>query len=176
MTFEIDLHSTIAVIRISKDLTAESITELATYLTDNMARVTGPALVLDFKGCNLIEQPFFRLAAQTSQALRKIGKKFLSINMAPKLLGQLKAAGLDTSLEAVASLDEAVKLYAKKAPAPKLNVEFVNPFIEAALKTLKIQCSIEATAGKPYVKTPEKQMDIAIAGVIVFRHQHFLPS
>jgi len=50
--------------------------------------------------------------------------------------------------------------------AQKLDVEFVNPFIDATIQTLKIQCSLTATAGKPYLKPENDPSKTDIAGII----------
>jgi chemotaxis protein CheX len=50
--------------------------------------------------------------------------------------------------------------------APKIDVNFINPFIEGAVETLKVQCSFVATAGKPFLKGKGPDITIDIAAVI----------
>jgi len=49
---------------------------------------------------------------------------------------------------------------------PKLDVDFIKTFAAAALETLKIQCSYEARAGKPFVKGNGQEVESSIAGII----------
>jgi chemotaxis protein CheX len=48
----------------------------------------------------------------------------------------------------------------------KLNVNFINPFVEGTLNTLSIQCSFKAEAGKPFVKGKGAMESIDIAAVV----------
>ena len=48
----------------------------------------------------------------------------------------------------------------------KLDVNFINPFIEGAIQTLKLQCSFPTTAGKPFLKGSGPEIKIDIAAVI----------
>lgn len=48
----------------------------------------------------------------------------------------------------------------------KIDVNFINPFITGAVETLKIQCSITATSGKPYVKDANNKVKTDIAAII----------
>ncbi len=49
---------------------------------------------------------------------------------------------------------------------PKLDVDFLKPFIEGTIHTLKIQCSTEVTVAKPYKKEQANPMQIDIAAII----------
>ncbi len=59
---------------------------------------------------------------------------------------------------------------------PSIDVEFINPFIDAALKTMEIQCSLQATAGKPFIKGRMAQERIDIAAVIALTSPVFSGS
>lgn len=50
--------------------------------------------------------------------------------------------------------------------ANTLDVGFLNPFIDGALNTLKVQCGMEARPGKPFRKAGEEGVIVDIAGVI----------
>ncbi len=59
-----------------------------------------------------------------------------------------------------------------------LDVNFIKPFIEGAIHTLKVQCQVEAKVGKPYMKSQEPgdspKMDIA--GIIGITSDSFKGS
>lgn len=48
----------------------------------------------------------------------------------------------------------------------KLDVNFFNPFIQGTLKTLQIQCQIEANTAKPFIKGTQQQPEFDIAGIL----------
>jgi len=48
----------------------------------------------------------------------------------------------------------------------KLDVEFVSPFIEGTVETLKVQCEYPLKQGKPFLKGEGKEIDTVIASVI----------
>jgi chemotaxis protein CheX len=60
--------------------------------------------------------------------------------------------------------------------APKIDLDFVKTFAQAALQTLKVQCSYEAKPSKSYVKGTQPEIDIAIAGVIGLTSSSFSGS
>ena len=47
-----------------------------------------------------------------------------------------------------------------------LDVKFFKPFVDGALQTLKIQCSLEATPGKPFIRGQGPQLAIELAAII----------
>ena len=50
--------------------------------------------------------------------------------------------------------------------APKIDVNFVKPFIEGTVETLKVQCEMPIKVGRPYPKTDAKALKVDIAGLI----------
>jgi chemotaxis protein CheX len=59
---------------------------------------------------------------------------------------------------------------------PKVDVNFINPFIEGAVETLKVQCSFTARSGKPFLKGKGPQLKTDIAAVIGLTSQSFKGS
>lgn len=47
-----------------------------------------------------------------------------------------------------------------------IDINFMNPFLAATLNVLKVQASVEATPGKPYLKQPGSVISGDISGVI----------
>jgi chemotaxis protein CheX len=48
----------------------------------------------------------------------------------------------------------------------QLDVKFFKPFVDGTIKTLKIQCSLESTPDKPFIKGTQPQPTFELAGVI----------
>jgi chemotaxis protein CheX len=57
-----------------------------------------------------------------------------------------------------------------------VDVDFINPFIDATLKTIEIQCSLSAQAGKAFIKGSVVQDRIDIAAVIALTSSAFSGS
>jgi chemotaxis protein CheX len=55
-----------------------------------------------------------------------------------------------------------------------LDVNFFKPFVDGTLKTLKIQCNLEASPGKPFIKGSQAQPTFEIAGVIGVTSEAFV--
>lgn len=58
-------------------------------------------------------------------------------------------------------------------PIPKIDVNFVNPFVEGAIHTLKIQCSIAPKPGKLFMKGNGPAIPIALNGVVQLKSAVF---
>ena len=54
-----------------------------------------------------------------------------------------------------------------------LDPRFFKPFVDGALITLKMQCSIEAKSGKPFIKGQGPEFDFDLAGIIGLTSQSF---
>jgi len=61
-------------------------------------------------------------------------------------------------------------------PDTKVDFNVVNPFIEGALETLQVQCSITAKAGEPFTRKNAKDLEVDIAAVIPFDSMAFKGS
>ena len=80
----------------------------------------------------------------------------------------IKSEDMDIVLKVVESLSEVPQRAGSAAKATtKLDVTFINPFIEGAIKTLDVQCQVTVTIEKPILKTKETKLpSIDILGVI----------
>ncbi len=57
-----------------------------------------------------------------------------------------------------------------------LNVNFINPFIDGTLNTFKIQCAVEASPGKPFMKGNGPTLTAEIAATIGLASKEFCGS
>lgn len=59
----------------------------------------------------------------------------------------------------------------------KLDVDFINPFIESSVKTLNAMCGMkDINAGKPYLYNEEEELNIDISGTLVISSPYFKGS
>lgn len=112
-----------------------------------------------------IAPPALRVLSPLGIELRRKDCMILISGASRELKKFLVAMGVDSLLKPVEA--EPVRAPSPPKAAPGLDVEFVSPFIQGTLETLKVQCSIEAKAGKPTArKSGEKGLRSDIAGVI----------
>ncbi len=105
--------------------------------------------------------------------LRKKGKLFYLLHPTRAFERMIANKGLDKLFNAIEDLKEIRKEIKKRK---NIDVNFLNPFIEATVNTLSIQCQFETVAGKPEVKTESFNHPVDIAGVIGITSEGFTGS
>lgn len=122
--------------------------------------------VLDLVNVVNIGREFYQTVIALKTNLKRDQKVIYSLHMAPALLKQVKMDGVELAFNPVASMTEILAHEKSLSPqAANLNVEFINPFLTAAQKTLEVQCQTQAKILAPFLKK-EQTPNIAIAGVI----------
>lgn len=105
--------------------------------------------------------------------LRKKNKHFYLLHTPKSFSRMVENKGLDKLFNMIDDLG-VIKKEVKKRK--NIDVNFLNPFVEATINTLMIQCSFECRAGKPEVKTDDFSHAIDIAGVIGITSEGFTGS
>jgi hypothetical protein len=105
-----------------------------------------------------------------NQKLKANSKKLFCINIPEKMIPQMAQEGLAQVFISIKSLDELKPGHkaasGKTAPnKPALNVEFINPFIQATKMVFSTQASRPLKPGKPYIRQPNVNLPMEIAGV-----------
>lgn len=130
----------------------------------------GPTAVqkfaLDLSNKHTIATGSFRIFNPLAIALRKSSRSLFILDPPSELLTFIKDLGLSSLFKPALSLDAIQKesLAPPPAKATLLDVNFVNPFIQAAIKTLKVQCNADCVALKATVRekmNPVIPVDIA---------------
>ena len=130
--------------------------------------------ILNFKDATTVKANAYRAFVLYNQALKANNKILFVINLNSELLQQFKQDGLTNVFVAVSSIDEAKKRAAP--PKANLDVEFINPFIQAARSVLETQAQIKLTPGRPTLKKPGEAIPMEIAGVIAISCKEFTGS
>lgn len=128
----------------------------------------------DFKKTIECKQSTYRALVMAIQQLRKAKKTVVSFNVVDELAQQFKVAGISSTLNIAANIDD----YLKKPQSKKveLDVQLINPFLEATQFTLEQQASTKCEAQKPQLISLDEKLrsdDIAIAGVITLNSEQF---
>jgi len=95
--------------------------------------------------------------------LRKKQKTFFLVDVCKELKLVINDMGLNSLFKVIESLGEVQRPVSK---SKSIDVNFLNPFIEGTLNTLKIQCDYDCKPLKPTIKDPKVVNLIDIAGVI----------
>jgi chemotaxis protein CheX len=126
---------------------------------------------------NECDSSLLRVIASISKTLRSQQKKFVALNASKSISSFLKSNGLDQSLVCVDSLKEATQPSNGRASAFTVDVNFIRPFVEGSLETLKVQCQIESQSGSMFLKGKSPLgYEVAIAGVIGLSSKAFTGS
>ncbi len=132
--------------------------------------------VLDFKEVQAFTSAVYRPFVLFNQALKNNQKALYCLNIPAKFGPQIKQDGLTSVFVGVSSIDEAQKKFKGQVEKVTVDVEFINPFIMAAKTVLETQANTQLKPGKPYLKKPDEQIQMEIAGVISLVSQDFKGS
>lgn len=157
------------IIKIPASFTAEF---AAAFQGESQAWLLLPAEVhvLDFDGVLVVDQATYAPVLQFSRLLRSSGKQFRSINMSKTILNQIKAHGLKDAFQPL----EPGSAPAAAAPAPgKMDVRFINPFLNSVASVFKTQAQTTLRPGKPFLRNEKTTIDIGIIGLISLNSTQF---
>ena len=130
-------------------------------------------LVFDFQSFE-IDFKAFKVLASLGIELRKLNIRMFALTDKKSIHSLLKQEGMDKLLKPISSLTElGLKAPAKKV-SKKLDVAFINPFIEGTLHVLNVQCSTVATPQKLELKSKfVSPVPVEIAGIIGINSKSF---
>jgi chemotaxis protein CheX len=132
-------------------------------------------LVIDLTECGDIHPVWSRPLMQIVTPLKTATKRVRVVSTHEKHRAYFQAQGVASSFPIVATSDLAVaELTAKKST--KLDVKFINPFLEGAIEVLKIQTQTQAKAGNPVAREPKSAFAGDISGVIGIVSESFTGS
>jgi chemotaxis protein CheX len=183
--YEIEKTAKNVTFRSGSDLTGPEGEELLTEIGRVMCDIADEtSIVFDLKTVFDMGPDFLRGLAVYAKAIKRSSGHFYVINAARSVHRSLTDMGLDSLIQCL-SLEDAARILkspsseqtpnaaAAPKPAAKFDVGFVNPFIDGAINTLKVQCSIDAKAKKLFVKGSAPQPAVDIAGVIGITSEAF---
>jgi len=171
MVFDREIRDKIAVFKcmesVEKDNCEGAIRELAEFL-DSDDSLDCKGLVVDLGGGYKVGEKFLHEIMPIVNLLRAQQKRIFIINASEKVESFIAFRGMDTAIKVLPDFTSVVNFIdpAASLKVPKrIDVEFINAFIEATIKTLTIQCGLKnVTPGKPAVV--EKNIDGFVSGVV----------
>ncbi|MCO4795634.1 MAG: chemotaxis protein CheX [Bacteriovoracaceae bacterium] len=127
--------------------------------------------ILDFKGTESMIPKFFRLFTKFS---KETAQKMATINMNKSMQKEIIDAGVDNVFNFKSSYAEALTDFGiVTGKSPKLDVNFINPFIQATINTFGVQANTKIKLGKLFVKDPRIDLPMDIAGIIGITSKKF---
>ncbi len=110
-------------------------------------------VVVQCSECGDIDTVFLRTLAQLYKRVKDLNGKLCLVHANDKIQEAIKRNGLDRILPWKMSLRGALVEFGL-VKSKEFDVNFINPFLAATQKVLKVQCFLEATAQKPFIKKP----------------------
>lgn len=142
-------------------------TNLGTIQSDFQAFLKDPFpyVIVNCEACSFLSADWMRVFLQLQAELKRHNKQMAFISIQAVLKALFKKAGVDSAFKEGANLHEVLAGWGL-ATKKRLDTDFINPFLEATIKVLKIQTQTEATPGKIYVKKASDKFTGDVSGVI----------
>lgn len=114
-----------------------------------------------------IDHDAFKVLSPLGLELRKHKKQMYALTGNRSLHGRIRSEGMDMIVRPIHSAGEMKIKNASVNSPSKIDVSFINPFIEGTVLVLNVQCSTEVTPLKPILKNSEDfKVQTDIAGII----------
>lgn len=151
----IDIHD-----HISEKTAKEIVDTINAVLSQNSAI---NKIVFDMKNRFSFDVSGMRLVSPLAVEFRKQERTFHVLGASKDLQFSLAQGGMTGVFKTILSLNDVIE----KKTSKTLNVDFLNPFIDGTIETLKVQCSLECQANAPTLKENlPGDLKYDIAGVI----------
>lgn len=123
-------------------------------------------IVVDCDGVFSTPPDWLRSLLRIHLNLKRERKGLRLINVSSKLLSNFKTAGVEKTFKCYKDLRSALADTGVAPPKRTLDTEFINPFLHATIRVLKVQAQVDATAGQIYLKRSSESRIGFISGVI----------
>jgi chemotaxis protein CheX len=132
-------------------------------------------LVIDLTECDDFHPAWSRPLMQVATTVKAATKRIRVVSVNERHRSFFQEQGVASSFPIVTTTALAVaELTAKKSA--KLDVNFINPFLEGTIEVLKKQAQTQAKAGTPAAKDPNAALSGDISGVIALASENFTAS
>lgn len=125
-------------------------------------------IVLDLNNVFEWDKSFFRIVAPLAKELATNQKTFHAVQVPRSSIKLMKESGFDDIIPCLNTFKDVIRSklgkYGKKKT--KVDVNFLNPFIEGAIHTLNVQCSMDVVSGPVFLKGNGPKLNVGIAGVL----------
>ena len=151
MPFEWVRQSDHLVLKLSGDCTGEEKPSPAEGFQKEQKETGLKLLIVQCVDCGHISGNFLRELLAIYKALKSVNGQMRLVGANDSIQGFLKTNGVDRVLINKMSLRGALADFGL-IKAKDIDVNFINPFLNATVKVFKIQCFVELKAQKPFLK------------------------
>ncbi len=130
-------------------------------------------IFFDFKECTGVHPIWARTFLMLARELKKATKEIRLISVSGDIQRAFVDLGIGQTIKYSVSVENAlIDIESGGAPsasgagAKKVDAKFINAFLDAAIKVLKIQAQTDLKAGAPFLKEPRAAFAGDISGVI----------
>ena len=163
--FEIISSEGFNTIQLSGKITLASAHQFEEQIPELSKNAPKKNIIVNCQNLSELSDPWIRVLLILNSKLKAINKNLRLINVEPPIKKVLKIKGLENSLIVAASLNVALQQFGLIKEKP-IDVNFINPFLSATVNVLKVQCSTEAKALKPFSRRHDDKYQGDISGVI----------
>jgi len=172
--FELKIGESVSVLKFAGDLTHDVAKEYEKRLRAQAETITTD-LVLDLAEAGSIHKVWTRSLMQIATQAKRLHRRIRVVSTNPKHAAFFQDQGVAASFPIVADLATAVRELTEKSSA-KLNVAFINPFLEGTIEVLKRIAGVTAKSGTLGVKDLDAPLDGEISGMILLDTARFMGS
>ena len=148
-SYEITQQELLHLVTFKADLGASVIAELSEEIKASLTQ-SGITVVLDFQNVLSVPISSFKDLVVLQRAVKTKSCRLFSINLSADLTQEVRTQGLESTLGVVKDLESLRNLGHEEKNRPKtLQMEFVNPFIEATMNIFSVQVGSTPTACPP---------------------------
>lgn len=176
MSFEIKINNGILLVTVPDNLSEQVAAEAVSKIPDLLkANPNVSSVVIEIQ--NGISYSAFRHLSKCGMGLRKEKRQMYLLTPATEIHRMIKSEAIDKIIRPISSLNEIPGVKENgpaKAGPPKLDVSFINPFVEGTMHVLKVQAQMTSTPEKPLLKGPAtSSLKIDIASLIGITSANF---
>lgn len=135
-------------------------------VNEKLASMAQKNVIIQCAECSEMGPAFLRELAMVYKLLHSLNGKMVLVTPNEKLKEAITKQALDRILVSKMSLRGAMVALGL-AKEKDFDVNFINPFLAATQRVLKIQCFLDSQPGKPYLKKPTDPMLMGdLSGII----------
>lgn len=174
MAIELVKQTNYILIKVSGDITNDAnAATLAADIKKLVDETSFKFVIVQCSECQAFNSNLLRELAAIFKLVKTFNGGLRLIGANKGILEFLKDQGLDRILVNKLSLRGALVDFGL-AKERDFDVNFINPFLNATKKVLKVQCFMEITPGKPYVKKPKDPLLLGdVSGIISINSETF---
>jgi chemotaxis protein CheX len=161
------------VLKLSGDCTGEEKPSPADTFAAHQKETGAKHVIVQCVDCGHISGNFLRELLAIYKSLKSMNGQIRLVGASESVQGFLKSNGVDRVLIHKLSMKGALADFGL-AKSRDIDVNFINPFLNATVKVFKIQCFVELKAKKPYLKsTSDPALLGDVSGIISITSETF---